>query len=38
MLSTTGQSTNFVLHLSLPVAGGTDAGKWTLQGVAALCS
>ena len=38
MLSTTGQSTNFVLHLSLPVAKGTDADKWTLQGVAALCS
>jgi len=41
VLSTTGQSTNFVLMLSLPlpVAGRqAEENHWTLQGVAALCA
>ena len=38
MLSSTGQSTNFVLHLTLPIPDGTTAGDWILQGVAAVCS
>lgn len=37
-LSTTGQSTNFVLHLALPIPSGTQPEQWALQGVAALCS
>jgi dynein heavy chain len=36
-LSTTGQSTNFVLYVSLPVARGTGTDFWVLQGVALLC-
>eukprot|EP00798_Chlamydomonas_sp_ICE-L_P010614 gene10614-12287_t len=38
VLSTTGQSTNFVLHISLPCAAGSDADFWIMQGVAALCA
>jgi dynein heavy chain len=37
VLSTTGQSTNFVLCVSLPVARGTGSDFWVLQGVALLC-
>lgn len=37
VLSTTGQSTNFVLCVSLPVAAGTSTDFWVLQGVALLC-
>lgn len=36
-LSTTGQSTNFVLCVDLPVREGTDRDHWVLQGVALLC-
>lgn len=38
VLSTTGQSTNFVLHVSLACAPGTDASAYILSGVAALCA
>ena len=38
ILSTTGQSTNFVLNVSLPCAPGTEPGFWIMQGVAALCA
>lgn len=37
VLSTTGQSTNFVLCVSLPVEPGTSTDHWVLQGVALLC-
>jgi dynein heavy chain, axonemal len=37
ILSTTGQSTNFVLHVGLPMAEGTREDYWILQGVALLC-
>lgn len=37
-LSTTGQSTNFVLHINLPVQAGTTADTWIMEGVAALCA
>ena len=37
VLSTTGQSTNFVLNISLPIVQGTTPKDWVLQGVAALC-
>jgi dynein heavy chain len=37
VLSTTGQSTNFVLCVSLPIRAGTDSDYWVLQGVALLC-
>jgi dynein heavy chain len=37
VLSTTGQSTNFVLCVSLPVKAGTKSDFWVLQGVALLC-
>lgn len=37
VLSTTGQSTNFVLCVSLPVKQGTSTDFWVLQGVAMLC-
>lgn len=38
MLSSTGQSTNFVLHIGLPIPSNTETADWTLQGVAAVCS
>lgn len=38
VLSTTGHSTNFLLHMSLPVPVGTTPQHWLLQGVALLCS
>jgi hypothetical protein len=38
LLSTTGQSTNFVLCVALPVAPGTTADDWVLQGTALLCT
>lgn len=37
ILSTTGQSTNFVLYVDLPMAKGTTEDYWILQGVALLC-
>jgi len=37
-LSTTGQSTNFVLHINLPIQAGTTADTWIMEGVAALCA
>ncbi|EFJ52606.1 dynein heavy chain 7 [Volvox carteri f. nagariensis] len=37
VLSTTGQSTNFVLCVSLPMRDGTSSDFWILQGVALLC-
>lgn len=37
ILSTTGQSTNFVLCVSLPVRPGTNSDFWVLQGIALLC-
>ncbi|KAG2448089.1 hypothetical protein HYH02_007114 [Chlamydomonas schloesseri] len=37
VLSTTGQSTNFVLCASLPIRPGTNSDFWILQGVALLC-
>jgi dynein heavy chain, axonemal len=37
ILSTTGQSTNFVLCVSLPMRPGTTSDFWVLQGVALLC-
>lgn len=38
-LNTTGQSTNFVLHMALKMPEGrSDSGYWTLQSVAALCA
>jgi len=37
-LSTTGQSTNFVTEIPLPVEVGTDPAVWVLRGAAALCS
>ena len=38
VLSTTGQSTNFVLHMSLPCAPGTDSSFFVLSGAACLCA
>merc|ERR1712216_120060 len=38
ILSTTGQSTNFVLCVGLPIRPGTDSDFWVLQGVALLCA
>jgi dynein heavy chain len=38
VLSSTGQSTNFLMHMRLPMPTGTDAAKWLLQGAAVLCS
>ncbi len=38
VLSTTGHSTNFVLHMQLPVAEGSSALSYVLAGVAALCA
>jgi dynein heavy chain len=37
VLSTTGQSTNFVLCVGLPVRPGTAPDFWVLQGAALLC-
>jgi dynein heavy chain, axonemal len=37
VLSTTGQSTNFILTVTLPVRPGTDQDYWVLQGTALLC-
>jgi dynein heavy chain len=37
-LSTTGHSTNFLLHMSLPIPAGSTQQYWLLQGVAVLCS
>jgi dynein heavy chain len=37
VLSTTGQSTNFVLCVSLPTRPGSAEDDWILQGVALLC-
>lgn len=37
VLSTTGQSTNYVLNVSLPIRPDTDGDKWVLQGTALLC-
>lgn len=37
VLSTTGQSTNYVLSVSLPIAPGSNEDTWVLQGVALLC-
>lgn len=37
ILSTTGQSTNYVLNVSLPMRTGTNEDHWILQGVALLC-
>ena len=38
VLNTTGQSTNYVLNLSLPIVPTTTPDSWILQGVAALCA
>jgi len=38
VLSTTGQSTNFVLHIRLPLPAGVQPEKPIMQGVAALCA
>lgn len=37
LLSTTGQSTNFVLYVDLPMKPGSSQDYWVLQGVALLC-
>ena len=37
-LSSTGQSTNFVLHLDLHIPANTVPADWILHGVAAICS
>lgn len=37
VLSTTGQSTNFVLCVGLPMAPGASEDAWVLQGTALLC-
>ena len=37
VLSTTGQSTNYVLNVSLPIREGTDEDHWILEGVSLLC-
>lgn len=36
-MSTTGQSTNFIMCINLPIREGTDRDHWILQGVALLC-
>ncbi|KAG1679671.1 hypothetical protein FOA52_006190 [Chlamydomonas sp. UWO 241] len=37
VLSTTGQSTNYVLPVSLPIRAGTSEDHWILEGVSLLC-
>lgn len=37
-LSTTGQSTNIITYVSLPVAEGTDPSHWVVRGAAAVCT
>ena len=37
-LTTTGQSSNFVMSVDLPMLPGTDADHWVLQGVALVLS
>lgn len=36
--SSTGQSTNFLMHMQLPIPAHTSPARWWLQGVAVLCS
>ena len=38
VLSSTGQSTNFVMHLNLPIPDEMQPATFVLQGVAAVCS
>ncbi|WZN65643.1 heavy chain of dynein [Chloropicon roscoffensis] len=38
VLSTTGQSTNYVLNMSIPIHPDTDPDFWILQGTAGLCA
>ena len=38
VLNSTGQSTNFVTHVDLPVADDLHSADFVLQGVAAICS
>jgi dynein heavy chain len=38
VLGSTGQSTNFLMHMRLPMPAGSSQAKWLLQGAAALCS
>jgi dynein heavy chain, axonemal len=38
VLSSTGQSTNLVLRMALPVPAGTQPTDWMLQGATALCT
>jgi len=38
LASSTGQSTNFLMHMQLPVPPHTSPARWLLQGVAVLCS
>jgi hypothetical protein len=38
VLSSTGQSTNFLMHMRLPMPAGSSQSKWLLQGTAVLCS
>jgi hypothetical protein len=38
VLSSTGQSTNFLMHMRLPMPAGSNQAKWLLQGAAVLCS
>jgi dynein heavy chain, axonemal len=37
-LNTTGQSTNFVVHICLPIMPSSTPEFWIRQGVAALCA
>lgn len=38
VLSSTGQSTNFLMYMRLPMPAGSSQSKWLLQGAAVLCS
>lgn len=38
VLSTTGHSTNFLVHMGLPIPAASTPQFWLLQGVALLCS